>query len=328
VQFKVQGWRLLPPDEVRNLYKTWRFQSVERAYHLLVPSLQEFLCTYSFDWVALLFSAAMALAYAALVRRSKNTNRSWPIGRTIAFSVALGIYVWVNLGFFGTFSYLLRWAFTTRIALLLFGIPLLIALGRPVDLARQALAESGRARLEAALKSWPIRLMGNAIFAPLFALAFFMLFVTPLGGALRESVLAQNLITVFAVLLGTLMILPLTEREHHRSEIFIVGEFMIAFAELMLDAIPGVLLSINNVILDHAPAATGNLPAWFPTPMVDQHFSGNLLWMIAESVDIPILVMLFIRWGHSDRRAAKSIDDLSDEEFEALAQAHLRHRNR
>lgn len=280
------------------------------------------------DWLALATAATLLATYGFLALKATRAGASWPAGRVVGFGLAIGIYLWVNLGFFGTYSYLLRWAFTTRIALLLFGVPLMIALGRPVDLARRALAETGRARLEAVLRSWPVRLMGNAIFSPLFALAFFTLFVTPLGGALRLSTLAQNLITVFAVLLGTLMILPLTEREHHRSEIFIVGEFMIAFAELMLDAIPGVVLSINNVILDHAPAVTGTLPSWFPTPLVDQHFSGNLLWMIAESVDIPILVMLFIRWGRSDKRAAKSIDDLSDEEFEALAQAHLRQRGR
>ena len=280
------------------------------------------------DWLALAAALVLLGTYGLLVLRATRAGSSWPAGRSLAFVIAVASYLWVNLGFFGTYSYLLRWAFTTRIALLLFGIPLLVALARPVDLARQALADKARGRLESGLRSWPVRLMGNAIFAPLLALAFFMLFVTPIGGLLRQSALAQNLITVLALLVGTLIVLPMTEREHHRSELFIVAEFMIAFAELMLDAIPGVLLSINNVILDHVPAATGNLPSWFPTPMVDQHFSGNLLWMIAESVDIPILVMLFIRWGRSDKRAAKSIDDLSDEEFEALANAHLRQRGR
>jgi hypothetical protein len=37
----------------------------------------------------------------------------------------------VSFGFLGTWSTELRWAFTTRIALLLFVVPMLVTFGRP-----------------------------------------------------------------------------------------------------------------------------------------------------------------------------------------------------
>lgn len=290
-----------------------------------MPSLPEFFATWSFDLVSLLVLIATGAAYIVLLVMLKKRGQTWPLWRILAFFIlGLGAYAFVEFGFFGTYRFELRWAFTTRIALLLYAVPLLLSLGRPLELARAARTDASRARFDKFLESWPIHLVSNAIFAPLFALAFFMLFVTPLSAAMRTTHVWQNAITVGAFLMGQLMLFPMLQRKEHRSEIFMVAEFLLAFAELMLDAIPGVVLSISNTVLDGAARVAGHVPAWFPTPLADQHFSGNLLWMIAEGADIPILVLLFIRWGHQDKKAAKSIDDLTDAEFEALTSQHLR----
>ena len=291
-----------------------------------MPSFSQFLSTWSFDLISLLVILATGIAYLVLLIMLKKRGQTWPIWRTLAFFVlGLGAYAIVEFGFFGTYRFDLRWAFTTRIALLLYAVPLLLSLGRPLELARAARTEASRARFDKFLQSWPIRVVSNAIFAPLFALAFFMLFITPLSAEMRGSHLWQNAITVGAFFLGQLMLFPMLQRREHRSEIFMAAEFLFAFFELMLDAIPGVVLSISNTVLDGATKISANVPAWFPTALNDQHFSGNLLWMIAEGADIPILVLLFIRWGHQDKKTAKSIDDLTDEEFEALANQHLKH---
>ena len=282
------------------------------------------LSTWKFDLVSVLFAIAQVASYLILVGRLRRRGHRWPIRLTLIHLTAVMLYLAVELGFFGTYRYDLRWAFTTRIALLLFGLPLLFALAKPFELSLTARSAKGRRQVKGLLKSWPFRLIGNAIFAPLFALAFFMIFITPAAGPFRQSVTLQNLVSVLAPLFGLLMVGPISQRRRHRSEIFVVAEFIFAFAELMLDAIPGVVLSINNSVLDHAGPLIGSKPAWFPTALADQHFSGNLLWMIAEAADIPILVMLFINWGRSDRKHAKAIDDLTEEQYQELAKQHLR----
>jgi len=290
-----------------------------------MPSLGEFFATWSFDLVSLLALIGTAVAYVVLLVMLRRRGGVWPAWRVVAFFVlGLGTYAFVEFGFFGTYRFDLRWAFTTRIALLLYAVPLLLSLGRPLELARAARSEAGRKRFDRLLESWPVRLVSNAMFAPLFALAFFMLFISPISAVMRGSHLWQNAITIGAFLLGQLMLFPMLQRRDHRSEIFMIAEFLLAFVELMLDAIPGVVLSISNSVLDGAARVSGHLPAWFPSALDDQHFSGNLLWMIAEGADIPILVLLFIRWSHQDKKTAKSIDDLTDAEFEELANRHLR----
>ena len=104
------------------------------------------------------------------------------------------------------------------------------------------------------------------------------------------------------------------------------AEFLLAFVELMLDAIPGIVLRITNSVLDHATTMAAG-PAWFPSPLRDQHLAGDLLWFIAEVADVPVLVLLFLRWQRSDRREARAVDALTDEQMDALTREHLTRRS-
>ncbi|MBC7518083.1 MAG: cytochrome c oxidase assembly protein [Microbacteriaceae bacterium] len=263
------------------------------------------------------------LGVATLARRGE----AWPVIRTLGFYAAgLGSFAVISFGFLGAYSTELRWAFTTRIALLLFAVPALIGIGQPITLARRALSETPLRITDAVLASWPVRLMGNAIFAPIFALAAFCVFLTPLAGSLRESAVAENILTLAVPLVGLLMVLPIIEHTTQRTSFFITVEFMLVFVELIIDAIPAILMRLNDGVLDHLARFGGIVPAWFPSALEDQHLAGDFLWFIAEVADIPILILLFIRWSKIDRKEAKQLDELSDEEMDRLTREHLRAR--
>ncbi|WP_344777255.1 cytochrome c oxidase assembly protein [Gryllotalpicola kribbensis] len=253
----------------------------------------------------------------------------WPAWRAWCFYLlGLGSYAWIQFGFLGTWSHDLRWAFTTRIALLIFLVPMMVALGMPITLMRRTFRPGARAALEAALRSWPVRLMGNAIFAPLVPLVGFLFFLTPLAGPLRLDPGWAAAITLLVPFIGLLITLPITEDTEHRSSTFIIYEFLLAIVELLLDSIPGILLRLNGNVLDGVAAATHTvagaaLPHWFPNPLHDQHLSGDFLWFLAEVADLPVIIALFTRWSRVDRRDAKQVDELSDEEYEAAVRAHL-----
>ncbi|MEO7123542.1 MAG: cytochrome c oxidase assembly protein [Lacisediminihabitans sp.] len=266
--------------------------------------------------------------YASGIITLSARGEHWPLLRTLGFyGLGLGGYAVVNLGFLGVYDAELRWAFTTRIALLLFAVPGLLAIGMPVTLAKRVLSGMPLKVMDAVLNFWLVKLFGNAVFAPLFALAAFMVFLTPLAGTVRQSSLGEVLITVLVPTVGLLMVLPIIEHTTQSTSFIITVEFMLVFVELVIDAIPGILLRLNSAILDHVGPVLGTLPAWFPSSFHDQHLSGDFLWFIAEIADLPVMVVLFIRWQRIDRTEAKSLDDLSDEEMDALTQAHLRARN-
>jgi cytochrome c oxidase assembly factor CtaG len=287
-----------------------------------------FLSTWTFDPAAAALLFVAAALYLAGVIRLRSRGHRWPPSLTLAFLVlGLGSYAVVSFGFLGAESTDLRWAFTTRIALLLFVVPGLVSLGRPVALARVVLGPVGRRRVDRATRSWPARVFGNAIFAPAFACTVFLVFLTPVAAIMRDSPASEWSISVVTPLCGLLLVLPIAAHSVVRTAFFVTVEFLLAFVELLLDAIPGLLLRLNDGVLDHAPAILGRLPLWFPSALHDQHLSGDFLWFIAEVADVPVLVLLFVRWMRLDRREGKRLDDLSDEEMAELTRQHLDQRS-
>ena len=290
-----------------------------------MPPALTFLFTWQFTAVSVAVAAVAGLLYGCGLLSLRRAGTPWPLHRTLIFYVlGLGSYLFVTCGFLGVWSVEVRWAFSTRIALLVFAVPALISYGRPVGLAKLALTAPHRRRLDSFLGSRLLRISGNAVFEPFFTLAVFSVFLTPLAGVVRASEGAQGWIDLIVPIIGLLMVLPIIENTIERSEFFITFEFMIAFAALVFDAIPGILLRLNETVLDQAAPIMGVLPVWFPNPLHDQHLSGDFLWFLAEIADIPVLIMLFVRWWKSDRRQARSMDELSDEAMDELTRAHLR----
>ena len=289
------------------------------------PSILTFLSTWRFDSVSVVVIVLAGGLYGSGVLALRRRKIAWPVIRTVwFFALGLGSFAVVNLGFLGEWSTDLRWAFTTRIALLLFAVPGLLSMGAPVTLARLVLTGGSLKRMDAILRSWPVRLVGNAVFAPLFALLAFSVFLTPLAGSLRVSAFAGSVLTVAVPLVGLLMVLPIIENTTQRTSFFITVEFLLVFVELVVDAIPGILLRLNNHVLDGLGQVAGSLPAWFPSAYHDQHLSGDLLWFIAEVADVPVLILMFVRWSRIDRSEARALDALTDEEMDALTREHLR----
>ncbi|AUG31239.1 cytochrome c oxidase assembly protein [Microbacterium hominis] len=257
------------------------------------------------------------------MRRAARRGVAWPAHRAVLFfTLGLGSYAVIELGFLGTWSAELRWAFVARIALLLMAVPGLVSLGRPLDLLRAGLSADGRRRLDAILDGRVFRVLGNAMFATLFVAVVFCVFLTPLAGILRTSPVIGEAIGVVALVIGLLLVVPLMALTGIHTSTFLAVEFLLAFVELVIDSIPGILLRLNDTVVDGVAAATG--AGWWPNPLHDQHLAGDLLWFIAEVADVPILIILLVRWGRRDRVEAAGFDALTDEEHDALVQAHLR----
>ncbi|MGI3781955.1 MAG: cytochrome c oxidase assembly protein, partial [Janthinobacterium lividum] len=165
-----------------------------------MPPAATFFSTWRLDPTAAVVLTLALLAYVAGVRRVRQADQTWPLRRTVGVLAGLASYAVISFGFLGARSEDLRWAFTTRVALLLLVVPLLTLLGRPLDLAYAALPARRAAAVARVVSSRPLRLLGNAIVAPVVGCAVFCVFLTPLAGAWRTSVLAEE---------GTGVVLPL-----------------------------------------------------------------------------------------------------------------------
>lgn len=290
-----------------------------------MPVLSEFLRTWSFDPWALLFLLAAGGLYAFGLRRASQGGIRWPLWRVAAFFIlGLGSYAAISFGFLGTYSTQLRWAFSIRIALLLFVVPAGLALGLPLGLARVTLRPGRLRRVLATVVRTPIRLLSNSAVAPIIGLVVLSMMLTPLAGITRMSPLWEGLLGIVIPLLGLLMVLPMVEEKTRVSTALIMVQFVFAFIELLADAIPGLLMRLSSTIFDGGAALSSARPAWFPSALADQQLAGDWLWFIAEIMDLPIMILLFVRMAKSDKGERKVLDELTDEQMAELNDAHLR----
>lgn len=292
----------------------------------ITPPLVILLSTARVDPVSLAALVTAVAFYLAGVRRLARDGRRWPKRRSVAFLAGLALYAGVDFGFLGVESQDLRFAFASRVVLLLLAVPSVLAFARPLTLLTGAVRGPLGNRLVAFLESGPVQLLGRPMVSPLVALAVFCVFLTPLSGTLRVSAASEALISLTAPVLGLLLVGPIVEGTAVRSSAVMAGELALAFAETVADALPGILVRLSPVVLDQLGTVTGAVPGWFPSPLRDQQLEGDLLWFFAEVGDLPALVLLVVNFMRSDRAETRAWDALSDEEMEALTREHLRRR--
>lgn len=281
--------------------------------------------SWTLNWPAVVLLLLAAMLYARGARAAGSRGITWPWWRTTTFYVlGLGSFAVLSCGFTGTYSHDLRWVFTLKVTGYLFIVPLLVAAGKPLTLARNSLGTAGASRLEKILNHAVLRCLSNPVVAALLGLAIFSLFLTPLFHPLRTSLVWDGLLTIFVPLLGMMMAVPIIEDGSTKAvSSLVIVEFIYVFIGLLADAVPGILMRLSPGILDGAGLIAAGRPNWQPGPLRDQQMAGDLLWFIAEIVDLPLIILMFVRFARSDRHEARTFDGLTDDELDALNRQHL-----
>ena len=264
-----------------------------------------------FDVAGLVVVLAAGALYAAGVlalRRRGTAERGcrWPLGRTLVFGLGLVAVLFATVGGLGVYARVLFGAFTVQVLVLLVGAPLLLAAGRPLELLRAVRRRDGRSRTEQVLAN---PLLGPAALPVLTALVFF----TPtLDVALREPAVGA---VVRLVLLGAGLVfaLPLLGDNVPRTSLAVALAAFVGFFELLLDAVPGIVLRLHPTLL--TPWFAELHRTWGPSPLVDQQNGGSILWVVAEAVDLPFLALIVLQWIRADQREAAVIDRRLDRQL-------------
>jgi putative membrane protein len=265
--------------------------------------------------VPIVVTLAALAAYGVGVRRAGAHGVRWPARRTALFAgLGLASYLIVTLGFLGVYSPYLRWAFAAQAALLLLVVPALIALGQPIQLARKALPENGSQRLDRLIRSGPVRMLSHPIGGPATLLVLLLLFLTPLPPEVRAHPAALAAAQIVLPAVGLVAVLPVAAGEEPASSTTMAIGFLIAFLELIADALPGILLRLHTTVI--GAGVHSALPPWRPSALRDQQLSGDVLWFLGEAIDLPFLAWLVVRWIRADAREAAVVDARLDETYD------------
>lgn len=256
--------------------------------------------------------AALLIGYLLGVRRFQAGGRHWPAGRTAVFLLGLAALAWTTCGFPQVYGSSLYWVWTTQTLVLWLAVPIIVLFGRPVQLAHAAAPHAGL--IDRVLGCRVARIVGNPLVGPaLVPLLSAVLFFGPLPGwAIRWAPLGWVLQLVLLAV-GALMVLPLVGMREEESSLAVGLALAIGCFELVLDALPGIVLRLRNTVAT-SWFAERDLHSWTPAALHDQHTAGAILWCVAEIIDLPFLVLVYRRWLRADERDAARVDAVLEAE--------------
>jgi putative membrane protein len=265
------------------------------------PTPAAMLTAWTVQPLAIAVSVALVGWYIRAGRRRRPGG-----GQVALFSLGIALLVWVTCGFAGVYVNDLFWVWTSQQLALLLVVPYLLLAGGALELSGRTVRRFLRTPFARAIAN---PLIGPAL-VPLLSLALFF------GPLPRWAIAAPPIgwvLQLVVVVIGCLIVLPLVDSGVPRTSLAVGLSLAIGSFELVLDAVPGIALRLHRSVSTSYFDARANHP-WSPTPLRDQQIGGAVLWAVAELLDLPFLVLVFVLWLRADARDAADIDAVLEAE--------------
>ncbi|MEO6886700.1 MAG: cytochrome c oxidase assembly protein [Jatrophihabitantaceae bacterium] len=281
---------------------------------LPAPTPAALLSHWTWQPLAILVAVLLCAWYQRAVRRLSRSGIRWPVRYSVLFGFGILTQLWVTCGFLQVYASSLYWAWTSQTLALLLGVPVLLLVGRPFHLAE---ATSPGGMLQSVMGSRPIRVLTKPLVGPaVFPVVAAVLFFGPLPAWTIQAPVVGWVVQIVLLALGALLLLPLLGPEENLTSLAVAGALMFGMIEMILDAIPGIVLRLHRGLVtsyfDHL-----SVHPWTPGHLHDQQTAGTVLWVVAEVIDLPFLLVVFRRWLRADARDAAQIDAVLEAERSA-----------
>ena len=274
-----------------------------------------------------LLACLLAVAlYCVGVSRTNRQGGSWPRWRTVLFvGVGLPLTVLTVTWWPGARSHQLFSAYMTQVVMLALIIPVVMVLGAPARLWREATNKPlGGEDKHRVLDSEFARAITHPLMTPLFMLALPVIVIfTPILLLTLENSVAYSAMQITLVVLGVIALLGLVGGQVPEHGIPHAAAAFIAFFELILDAIPGGVLFFTTTLMAGGWYANQGDPGGFDWAASDQRAAGAILWAVGEGIDVPFLLIIVTLWMRADAAEARRHDAWLDAQTAAAADAEL-----
>ncbi|MFT4235833.1 MAG: cytochrome c oxidase assembly protein [Microbacterium sp.] len=264
--------------------------------------------------------------YFAGVWRLRRRGDSWPIYRSVLWTVGMLVLLWVTSGPLSQYGDFLFSLHMLSHMLLTMAIPLALVAGAPVTLAARAIrkrSDGTRGGREWIL--WAVHSrFGRVITHPVVAAGLFIgsLWAFYYSGLFRwslydhlghEWMIAHFLVTGYLFVLSLVGIDPIPTRLPH------AGRLILLIVTMAMHAFFGIaIMSNNSLMVAEWFGAMGR--TWGASPLEDQYEGGGIAWSIGEIPTLIAAITVAIQWSRSDeriqRRADRNADRTGDAELE------------
>lgn len=265
--------------------------------------------TWRWDTVIGLVVIGLSVAYGCTWRRAVTSKNAW------SFAVGLALLVVATMSVIGVYDRVLFWVKALQVLLLLFVVPFFLAMGRPLTVLRGAMGPVGQARMDRALATGPARLLVHPATTSVAMLATpWLLYLTPWYEAVLRDGWVAEVTRISLVLIGFGYFYARLQTDPVPRRYSQLISLVISIVESIGDGLLGIVLWLGPLIAVEYYHSVGR--HWGPSMRVDQSIGAGILWLVADALGVPFIIVLMRSFSRDETEKAAAVDaelDLSDE---------------
>ena len=246
---------------------------------------------------------------------------SWPISRTLSWSLGILLGIYVTNSMLGRYAIFMFSAHMIVHMLLAMLVPMFLPLGAPVSLLLRALDSSNSSKNSVtytrSLREWIVVIINSKfsyrVSSPIFTFLNFVagtwiLYLTPLLTILMQSHLGHLLMYAHFVITGYAFFWLIIGIDPSPRKIPDFARLALIFGAAGFHGIFGFLIySFDN------PIGGGwfykIIPTWSLDHLADQKLGGGIAWATGELFSLLVLIIFIFQWIKKDKKLAKQVTD-------------------
>jgi cytochrome c oxidase assembly factor CtaG len=263
--------------------------------------------TWHLDLTSATVIVLVTAAYAWCYRRTRNAEQPVQPAQAWCFGVGIALWALATISAIGAYAYTLFWMRALQVLMLLYVVPLFIALSKPVTVVRDALGPAGRDRIDRLLATPFARVLAHPATTSLAMLGTpWLLYLTPWYTASLENewIGAPTrilLVTVgFGYFYARLQADPVPRRYPQLISL------LITVAEALGDGVLGLVIWQGSLI--GAAYYSGLHRSWGPEQRLDQTIGAGVLWILGDVVGWPFVLLLMRALSRDEKAHAVQVD--------------------
>lgn len=257
--------------------------------------------SWQLDPAALLLIVALGVGYGWC-------RRVAPAERAPVYCFTAGLVTWAvaTSSAIAVYAPVLFWMRAVQVLTLLFVVPFLLALGKPVTTLRAALADEGRRRVDQVLASRVCRVAASPLCTSAAMLGLpWLLYLTPwyvasMDGAIGAATRILLVMVGFGYFYTRVQSDPVPRRY---PPLLSVG---ISVVESLGDGLLGLVLWLGPLVAQSY--YVGLERNWGPSMRTDQSVGAGVLWVVGDVLGVPFLAVLFKGLSTHEKKRAREVD--------------------
>lgn len=241
------------------------------------------------------------------VRKARANGCGVGEGRAWCFVAGIAMWSMATMSAIAVYAPVLFWVRALQVLLLLFLVPMLIALSTPLTVLRRALDPSGQERFDRVLDTPLARVVAHPLTTSVAMLATpWLLYLTPWYAAALERRTAGFVTEILLLAVGFGYFYARLQADPVPRRYSQMLSMVISVVETIGDGLLGIVLWLGPLVAVAYYQEVGR--DWGPSTRVDQSIGAGILWILGDILGLPFLMLLLRALADDDKVRAVQVD--------------------